>query len=167
VAWLNNGQNLSDIVFWKDANTGYLPSDTTLGQAIWRITDRVGANYNKTEVKYYSYKYPLADRLLIGGRVVSGNYFGEAYSFLIPSATTMYEGFCLWSVYIPSYSDYGKVKLNENYIYDKKANTSVLFEYAKYNHNIQNIPKDTRQTIYIEHRDSILKSAVAILYKTG
>lgn len=180
VAWLNNDQNLSDIVFWNDTNTGTLPSDTTLGQAIWRITDRVGTNYNKTEVKYYSYKYPLADRLLIGGRVTTNG--GETYNFIMPSATTVYDAYLHWTIYLldndGNHNDYvfGKVKMNTTDLYYKTTNPDYyfygMFEYSRYYLDITDYPKDAGHTIYINsgntnNGQSILKSAVAILYKSG
>lgn len=183
VAWLTNDQNLTDIVFWDEAKSANLPSNTTLGKAIWRITDRVGANYNKSEVKYYSYKYPAADRLLIGGRVTTAG--GETYSFLMPSTNTVYDAKFLWiaNLIVPICYDgcygYVKVKINTTYIYNKGIGSyGLLYEYARYYQDIINFPRDTRHTVYMESRDpyygpyygygsSVLKSAVAVLYKSG
>lgn len=201
VAWLTNDQSLNDIVSWDDANSEALPSNTTLSMAIWRITDKIGANYNQSEIKYYSYKYPSADRLLIGGRVTSTAPYhiqdGSTYYFMIPSTNTVYDAKIIWTSYSnnevrddASYS--GKIKLDFSYIYDKNTtifyidqnhniapyNFKGLYEYEKYFLNIIGIPRDTRHTVYMEsdvkgmffagsYGKSTLKSAVAILYKTG
>ena len=170
VAWLTNDQNLgTDLVFWGDANSNSLPSVTTLSKAIWRITDRSGLYYNKNEVKYYCYKYPTADRLLIGGRVTDKS--GEAYSFLIPSATTVYEAYLSWSVWLADKYAKGKIKIDTTCIYSKDPSGKGLHEYARYSKNITDYSKDTRHMVYMEswHGSpaNILKSAVAIIYKTG
>lgn len=181
VTWLNNEQNLSDIVFWNDANTATLPSDTTLGQAIWRITNRVGANYTKSNVKYYSYKYPAADRLQIGGRVTTNG--GETYSFLMPSITTVYDAHLHWTVYLYDAGNiyqndwnYAILKMNTTQLYHKSTQGSYigLYEYSRYYLDITDFPKDSKHTIYLESDDvnyyggsNTLKSAVVILYKSG
>lgn len=176
VAWLTNEQNLSDIVFFNDANTGDLPSNTTLGKAIWRITNRTGTNYNKDDLNYYSYKYPAADKLLIGGRVTTTG--GETYSFLMPSTITVYDAKILWTAYMRDdlgniwQSISGKIKMNTTDIYYKATNIdnyyTGLYDYGRYYQDITE--KGVRHTIYMESGGSgapILKSAVAVLYKTG
>lgn len=181
-AWLTNDQDLKDIVFWDDANTANLPSSTTLGKAIWRITDRVGANYNNSEVKYYSFKYPDADRLLIGGRVTSDGI--ETYNLLMPSQTTVYDASHMFTVFLlktiypnSNYYIYGTVKMNESVLYSKNSASmgyyTGLYEYSRYYQDLTNFPKDTRHTITIEsggnvaNSPRIIKSAVAVLYKSG
>ena len=178
VAWLTNYQDISDIVFWNDANANSNPSDTTIGKAIWRITDRVGVNYYKDGVKYYSYKYPAADKLLIGGRMTYSKQ-SETYYFLIPSATTVYKAnhICtahlhdLRSYYSSDYSS-GKIKIDDEYLFDKSTTQSYmgLYEYARYNKDIATMTKDTRHTVCLTSYASgggraVLKSAVVILYK--
>ena len=180
VAWLTNDQNISDIVFWNDANSPMNPSDTTIGKAIWRITNRVGINYDKDEVNYYSYKYPAADRLLIGGRMVTGTQ-EETYHFLIPSATTLYMANLTWTAYLydpwGSDGDYytsGKIKMDTEYMFHKSTTWMYtgFYEYARYCRDITDIARDTRHTIYATSYDmspckSVLKSAVVILYQSG
>ena len=180
VAWLTNDQNISDIVFWSDANTNSNPSDTTIGKAIWRITNRVGIDYEKDGVSYYSYKYPAADRLLVGGRMVTDNQ-GETYHFLIPSATTVYMANLTWTEYLydrvisSSYDASGSIKMDDEYVFSKSTTpgyASGLYEYARYYRDITDMARDTRHTIYLTSHDyssckSVLKSAVAILYKSG
>ncbi|MCD4651427.1 MAG: hypothetical protein K8S56_06540 [Candidatus Cloacimonetes bacterium] len=182
VAWLTNDQNIGDIVLWNDANSGSNPSDTTIGKAIWRITDRVGIDYDKNGVNYYSYKYPAADRLLIGGRMVTGDQ-GETYRFLIPSAPTLYAANHTWTAYLydPSatsssgYYASGSIKMDGEYVFGKSTTPgygSGLYEYARYYRDITDMARDARHTIYITSHDyssckSVLKSAVAILYQSG
>ena len=165
VAWLTNDQNISDIVFWNDANSATNPSDTAIGKAIWRITDRVGIDYNRDEVNYYSYKYPAADRLLIGGRVVCGG--GETYRFFIPSATTLYMANLTWTAYLSHYA-YGSIKMDDEYIFSKTP-SSGLYEYARYYKDVTDVTRDARHTVYIQTKNSYsrLKSAVVILYQSG
>jgi len=178
VAWLTNYQDISDIVFWNDANADSNPSDTTIGKAIWRITDRVGVNYYKDGVKYYSYKYPAADKLLIGGRMIYSQ--SETYYFLIPSATTVYKANFVCTVYLydesSKYSSHyssGKIKIDDEYVFNKSTTGSYnkgLYEYARYNEDIATMTKDTRHTVYLTSyrrysRHVALKSAVVILYK--
>lgn len=186
VAWLTNEQNLSDIVFWNDANTHTIPSETTLGKAVWRVTNRVGANYNKSQVKYYSYKYPEADSLLIGGRNTY-NTFGT-YKFFIPSTNTVYDAKLLWTSYLYDITDsgsytydaYGKIWINTSNYYDKNTSTSPyyyyggVYEYARYYQDIITLPRDSSTSIFMESgyrgysgNIGFLKSAVAILYKSG
>ena len=92
VAWLTNDQNISDIVFWSYANSATNPSDTTIGKAIWRITNRVGIDYNKDEVDYYSYKYPAADRLLVGGRMV------RVFKMRHITSSYLLQQHCTWQI---------------------------------------------------------------------
>ncbi len=185
VTWLTNEQNLSDVVFWNDANTQTLPSETTLGKAIWRVTNRVGANYDKSQVKYYSYKYPAADSLLIGGRNTY-NTFGT-YKFIIPSTNTVYDAKLLWTSYLYDiypdnyccYDAYGKIGINNSIYYDKNTSTPInyaggVYEYARYYQDIINLPRDNSNSIYMDsgsrgysYNIGFLKSAVAILYKSG
>ena len=178
VAWLTNDQNISDIVFWNDANTNSNPSDTTIGKAIWRITDRVGIDYDKDEVNYYSYKYPAADRLLIGGRMVTGNS-DETYHFLIPSATTVYMANLTWTAYLYdtsiSYYTSASIKMDDEYVFSKSTtygHNSGLYEYVRHYENIVDLARDTRHTIYMTSYeggscDSVLKSAVITFYQSG
>ena len=179
VAWLTNEQNISDIVFWNDTDANSNPSDTTIGKAIWRITDRVGIDYNKDEVDYYSYKYPAADKLLVGGRMVYDNQ-GETYYFLMPSATTLYMANLTWTAYL--YDSYAyrytsvSIKMNDEYVFNKATSESYsggLYEYARYCMDVTDMARDTRHTIYITsyslHTSShaALKSAVVIIYQSG
>ena len=180
VAWLTNDQNISDIVFWNDANANSNPSDTTIGKAIWRITDRVGIDYNKDGVNYYSYKYPAADKLLVGGRMVYDSQ-GETYYFLMPSATTLYMANHTWTAYLydsQSFGGYyasGSIKMNDEYVFSKSTQTpsywSGLYEYARYSRDVTDMARDTRHTIYITSyrsaTNAALKSAVVIIYQSG
>ena len=177
-AWLTNEQDMGDMVFWNDVDDrNKVPSDTTLGQAIWRVTDRMGANYNKAGVNYYSYKYPEADRLLIGGRLRLYEY---TYSFLIPSEIVVYDADILWTSYLRnlySYHDnYGVLKVNGEEIYNKNTtNFGVgLYEYTKGSLSIEeDIQRDKRQIIYMKSSgwgsqgQCLLQSAIALLYKSG
>lgn len=181
VAWLTDDQNMNDMVFWNDVEYyNKHPLDTTLGQAIWRITDRVGASYDKNNVGYYSYEYPDADRLLIGGRTLSGGRHSSCiYYFLIPSVITIYEADILWASYLENYLirglNYGIIRIDSEEIYNKNTtNFGVgLYEYAGYSKNIILVPRDIRHTVYMEDNGwwdrgrSTLKSAVALLYKAG
>jgi hypothetical protein len=179
VAWHTNDRNISDIVFWNDANTNVNPSDTTIGKAIWRITNRVGINYDKNEVKYYSYMYPAADRLLIGGRMtyVTGVTQEETYHFLIPSATTVYNANLTWTAYLsdPTYNSgiSGILTMDDAPIYSKSTTgpfNDGLYEYARYSKDLADTAKDRRHTVYIKtsgHSLGVLKSAVVILYQSG
>lgn len=90
-AWLTNDQDANDLVFWNDAKSDTVATDTTIGKAIWRIAKRVGMNYDKNLVNYYSYKYPDADMLLIGGKTTHELKNTDTFFFLIPSATTVYK----------------------------------------------------------------------------
>jgi hypothetical protein len=179
VAWLTNDQNISDIVFWNDTNADSNPSDTTIGKAIWRITDWSGMDYDKDEVNYYSYKYPAADRLLVGGRMVTDNQ-GETYHFLIPSATTLCAANHTWTAYLyDTYYNYhegvsGSVKVNENYVFSKGTGLyryTGLYEHSRYSREINQTWQGKRHTIYTKATENncgmvILKSAVAILYQS-
>ena len=167
VAWLTNDQNISDIVFWSDANSATNPSDTTIGKAIWRITNRVGIDYNKDEVDYYSYKYPAADRLLVGGRMVRGVQ-DETYHILIPSATTLYMANLTWTAYLYNYYS-GSIKMDDEYVFSKSYGNHGLHEYARYYKDIADMARDTRHTIYMSSSSChvVLKSAVVILYQSG
>ncbi|MEA3343537.1 MAG: hypothetical protein U9Q92_05190 [archaeon] len=180
VAWLTDEQNMSDMVFWNRVDQYLYPPDTTLGQAIWRITNWVGASYDQNSVGYYSYEYPDADRLLIGGRTLrTGGISSSTYSFLIPSPITLYDAHFLWTsclesdhVYAPNY---GIVKINDEEIYNKSSSSfgEGLYEYVRYSRNIISVPRDTQHAIYLEdsgwtsHGTGSLKSVVALLYKAG
>ncbi|MFH1127044.1 MAG: hypothetical protein V1718_02955 [archaeon] len=178
VAWLTNEQNLSDIVFWnRVADYNLVPLDTTLGQAIWRISNRLNANYDKNGVKYYSYKYPDANRLLIGGAKTISN--AASYSFLIPSEITLYEADFLWVSYLEdtgNYYNYGLIKLDGLDIYNKNTSNTFkdLYEYTRYSYHIDiDIARDMKHSIYMKTSTLgsngliFLKSAVALLYKSG
>lgn len=177
VAWLTNEQNLGDdLVFWNDVNTISLPSETTLSKAIWRIADRSGLYYNKNDVNYYCYKFPDANKLLIGGRLHDGGHYiydGESYSFLMPSSTTVYDAYLSYAVWLEDSYSKGLVKLNGSLIYEKETPHPYygIYEYAIYQKNITTLPKDIRHNIHISawygSPKNILKSAVAIIYKTG
>lgn len=183
VAWLTNEQDLSDMVFWNDVDDpNKRPSDTTLGQAIWRIADRVGAGYDKSNVEYYSYEYPDADRLLIGGSLRLNGY---TYYFLVPSPIILYEANLLWTAYLNDYQwpghpvhcyNYGIIKMDQVDIYNKNTSDTCMgvYEYAKYSRNIPtDIPRDIRHTIYMQSSgwssdgQTLLGTAVALLYKAG
>ncbi len=177
-AWLTNEQDMGDMVFWNDVgDRNKVPSDTTLGQAIWRVTDRMGASYNKGGVNYYSYKYPEADRLLIGGRLRLYEY---TYYFLIPSEIVVYDADILWTSYLRSlysyYNNYGVLKMNGEEIYNKNTtNFGIgLYEYTKDSLSIEeDIQRDKRQTIYMKSSgwstqgQCLFQSAIALLYKSG
>jgi hypothetical protein len=167
VAWLTNDQNISDIVFWSDMNSATNPSDTTIGKAIWRITNRVDIDYNKDEVNYYSYKYPAADRLLIGGRMVRQSQ--ETYHFFIPSATTVYMANLTWTAYLNSNYCPGSIKMDNEYVFSKSFGGNSLHEYARYARDVTGMARDTRHTIcmYSGSVQAVLKSAVVILYQSG
>lgn len=178
VAWLTNEHDPSDIVFWNRIRSNYYrPSDTTLGQAIWRITDRLGVDYDKNNVNYYSYKYPDADRLLIGGRQSTAM---ENYYLLVPPVPTIYEMNFLWTSYLQDTTAFPNscaLKLNEEYIYNKNTTTTNyypnFYEYAKYSQSIStDIQRDVRHIITIDcsgwgsSGQTLLKSAIAIFYKS-
>ena len=179
VAWLTNDQDINDLVFWNDAESDMDLTDTTIGKAIWRMSNRIGINYDNKLVNYYSYKYPAADRLLIGGR--TAQYCDkETYFFLIPSATTLYKANLLSTLYFEdrctSGSPVGSIKINDDYFLNKQLSsefTGGLFEYARYYKDITDIERDTRHTVYMisDHgctKESItLKSAVVFLYQSG
>ena len=177
VAWLTNDQDINDLVFWNDAKSDTDLTDTTIGKAIWRISNRIGINYDNKLVNYYSYKYPAADRLLIGGRTVYCRD-KETYFFLIPSATTLYKANLLSTLYLvdstSSGSVTGSIKTNDDYILNKKTSNEFkegLFEYARYNKDITDMERDTRHTVYMKGDGSsegtTVKSAVVFLYRSG
>ena len=176
-AWLTNEQDMGDMVFWNRVRYySYLPPDTTLGQAIWRVTDRMGASYNKGGVNYYSYKYPSADRLLIGGRTTQSR---ESYYFLIPSMITVYDAEVLWTPFLENEiihaPNYIIMKMNSVEFYNKNSSAfgKGLYEYTRYSYDIGTVPRDIRHTIYMDcsawhdYGHGALKSAVALLYKSG
>jgi hypothetical protein len=178
VAWLTNDQDINDLVFWNDAKSDTDLTDTTIGKAIWRISNRIGINYDNKLVNYYSYKYPAADRLLIGGRTV--HYFDEeTYFFLMPSAATLYKANLLSTLYLEdrsnSYHMVGNIKINDDYFLNKQSSNEFddgLFEYARYNKNITDMERDTRHTVYMKShgpfsKKSTVKSAVLFLYRSG
>ncbi len=181
VAWLTNDQNSSDMIFWNDIDDpNKKPTDTTLGQAIWRITNRIGATYDKNSIKYYSYRYPEANRLIIGGKKSSSTYY-----FLIPSTIPVYEINMLWSVYLNDYQwpgypvncyNYGTIKLDNTSIYDKNTTNACkgLYESAIYSQSIsKDIQRDIRHAIFSQtsgwgsNGQTSIKSAVMLLYKSG
>ncbi|KAF5423715.1 MAG: hypothetical protein C5S45_00535 [Candidatus Methanocomedens sp.] len=178
VAWLTNDQDIHDLVFWNDAKSNTGLTDTTIGTAIRRISNRIGINYDKKLVNYYSYKYPAADRLLIGGRTV--HYCDkETYFFLIPSAATVYKANFLSTLYLedrtPSGQMVASIKINDDYLFNKESGLKFsggLLEYARYNKNITDMERDTRHTVYMKSygaysRQSTVKSAVLFLYRSG
>jgi len=154
VGWLTNDQNANDFVFWRDVNSLYIPSDTTIGQAIHRITTRIGRSYDKSQVNYYSYKYPAADRLLIKGRVCSVS--SETYYLLIPSTVTVYITDLTSSIY--GYSNY--IKVDGEYVY-----LSTQYQFARFNEDITDVSRDIRHSITTYSKLN-LKSAVVILYQS-
>ena len=177
VAWLTNDQDINDLVFWNDAKSNTGLTDTTIGKAIWRISNRIGINYDKKLVNYYSYKYPAADRLLIGGRTVYNSH-EETYFFLMPSPTTVYEANILSTLYlIDMYNSgqaAGNIKINDDYFLNKQSSREFkegLFEYARYNKDITDMERDTRHTVYMKGDGSsegtTVKSAVVFLYRSG
>ena len=173
-AWLTNDQDANDLVFWNDAGSDTVATDTTIGKAIWRIAKRVGMNYDKDLVNYYSYKYTDADRLLIGGRTTHGLTEQEdTFFFLIPSATTVYKMNIVSTFYLnvrtgSPYIEF--IEINGNNIFHLDSTgcgTRGLFEYARYYKDISDMERDTRHTVYIKSAHSCtVKSAIAILYKS-
>lgn len=179
VAWLTNDQNPNDMVFWNNVKADtYSPSDTTLGKAIWRITDKLNTNYNKSEVKYYSYKYPNADRLQIGGSKIHDLY--GTYYFLVPPTITLYEANMLWTSYMIDGNS--PTVVNETIIIDSATifnkNTTATYigtyELARYSYPFrQDISRDIRHSIYVRasyagnQGHASIKSAVMLLYKSG
>jgi hypothetical protein len=176
-AWLTNDQDANDLVFWNDAKSDRVATDTTIGKAIWRIAKRVGMNYDKNLVNYYSYKYPDADRLIIGGRTVRKE---ETYFFLIPSATIVYKASIASTFFLLDHSNYrstyGIVKIDDNNVFLKDSTNKYhggLFEYSQYYKDISDIERDIRHTVYIVTKNqgsytsrSNIKCAVTILYQS-
>lgn len=169
-AWLTNDQDANDLVFWNDAKSDRVATDTTIGKAIWRIAKRAGMNYDRDLVNYYSYKYPDADRLIIGGRTVRKE---ETYFFLIPSATIVYKASIASTFFLPDHSNckstYGIVKIDDNNVFSKYSTKEFkgLFEYARYYKDISYVERDTRHTVYtVSYSSCTVKSAIAILYKS-
>lgn len=173
VAWLINDQDINDMVFWNNARSDTVATDTTIGKAIWRITNRVGTNYDKDLVNYYSYKYPDAGRLVIGGRTTHGYTNTDTYFFLIPSATTVYKINFISTFYIPDqYHNNAFIESidmdgNNIFYFDSTKDFKGLFEYARYYKDISDIERDTRHTVYIVSDSSCtVKSVIAILYQS-
>jgi len=179
VAWLANDQNPNDMIFWDYVKSdAYSPPDTTLGKAIWRITDQLNINYNKNDVKYYSYKYPNADRLKIGGSKIHDLY--GTYYFLIPSTITLYEANILWTSYMHDGNTLTivneTIKIDSESIFNKNTTASYIgtYDLAKYYYAIrQDISRDIRHEIFIRasytgnQGHASIKSAVMLLYKSG
>ncbi len=178
--WLTNEQDMGDMIFWDRVDQHFYPPDTTLGQAIWRVTNRMGTIYDKNRVGYYSYEYPNADRLLIGGRTLClGGISSTIYHFLIPSGITLYESEFLWTSYLENYyahnPNYAIVKMNYEEYYNKNSSSFGvgLYNSMKYSSDISTFPRDIRHTVYMEDSGWVsagratLKSVVALLYKSG
>ncbi|KAF5416401.1 MAG: hypothetical protein C5S48_03130 [Candidatus Methanogaster sp.] len=130
-------------------------------------------DYDKNEVDYYSYKYPAADKLLVGGRMVH-NSVDETYRFLIPSATILYMANLTWTAYLYDRDKYrvasGGIKMDYEYVFNKSTTANYfggVYEYARYYRDIADMARDTRHTIYITSYVATLKSAVVILYQSG
>jgi hypothetical protein len=172
-AWLTNDQDANDLVFWNDAKSDTVATDTTIGKAIWRIAKRVGMNYDKNLVNYYSYKYPDADMLLIGGKTTHELKNTDTFFFLIPSATTVYKMKFISTFYLTDRSGVNayveSIEIDGNnifYLYSTEKFRG-LFEYARHCKDISYVERDTRHTVYINSAsDSTVKSAIAILYKS-
>ena len=171
VAWLTNDQDINDLVFWNDAKSDTVATDTTIGTAIWRIAKRAGMNYDKDLVNYYSYKYPDADRLLIGGTVIY--YDEETYFLLVPSTTTVYKLNLVGTSYLRDYasSNYAIViEIDGNdiiHIHSTSEFDKDLYDYSRYCKDISYIERDTRHTVYMVSDSSCtVKNAIAILYQS-
>ncbi len=129
-------------------------------------------------MNYYSYKYPAADRLLIGGRTVH-YHDDETYFFLMPSAATVYKANLLSTLYLKTVSNSnditGGIKINDDLFLNRRKSSSYdgkLFEYARYNKDITDMERDTRHTVNMRSygfysNENTLKSAVVFLYRSG
>ena len=181
VAWLTNDQDINDLVFWNDAKSDTVATDTTIGKAIWRIAKRAGMNYDKNLVNYYSYKYPDANRLLIGGRVIEDPN-EETYFLLIPSTTTVYRLNLVGTSYLEdklnSHYAAGNIEIDGNnniHTYSTSEFDKGLSENSRYYKDISDMERDTRHTVYMYNIVSgrflsinvVVKNAIAILFKSN
>ena len=69
IAWINEAEaphGIGDVMYWY-ANSSSNPSELMPAKAIQWMMSQIGHTYNAGDVKYYSYKYPTATKLVLFG----------------------------------------------------------------------------------------------------
>lgn len=87
VAYYLNGEETSKIIQWKGYTPGTM-NTTTLKDAIDVMCANIGVKYS-TEVKYYDFKFPNANKMAVIAETVSSSFKANSFSLTIPGV--LYE----------------------------------------------------------------------------
>lgn len=122
LAFYTDRDPTSRIITWNGDKTIF----SKLGTAISNIGKSLKVNINFNDVRYYHYKYPDANRMLIvtqsvGESIVGGSYSYGNLQFNIPSDATIYE--VSYSFYLNDANNMGaNVAVDTNKVADMAKN---------------------------------------------